>query len=252
MKKTLAKKNLGQNFLISDLIIDQIIKYLSIEESQNIIEIGPGRGAISFHIFNKTKNYFGIEKDQDMLKYLCPKINEKNLIFDDILKINFSSLFEEKFKLIGNIPYNISSKILEKIVDNREEFISVYLMIQKEVADRIVAQEGGKAYGRLSIFIQIFFEVEILFEIPPECFSPKPKVVSSFIKLVPRKEIGYDIKDYESFSNFVKKIFSSRRKKIANNINVPKKFSNSLLQERAEDLSINKIVMLYNLINNYG
>ena len=252
MKKTLAKKNLGQNFLISDLVIDQIIKYLSIEDNQNIIEIGPGRGAISFHIFNKTKNYFGIEKDQDMLKYLYPKIDEKNIILDDILKINFSSLFEEKFKLVGNIPYNISSKILEKIVDNREKFISVYLMIQKEVADRIVALEGSKAYGRLSIFIQIFFEVEILFEIPPECFSPKPKVVSSFIKLVPRKEISYDIKDYESFSKFVKKIFNSRRKKIVNNINVPKKFSNPLLQERAEDLSINKIVMLYNLINNYG
>jgi 16S rRNA (adenine1518-N6/adenine1519-N6)-dimethyltransferase len=252
MKKTLAKKNLGQNFLISDLVIDQIIKYLSIEDNQNIIEIGPGRGAISFHIFNKTKNYFGIEKDQDMLKYLYPKIDEKNIILDDILKINFSSLFEEKFKLVGNIPYNISSKILEKIVDNREKFISVYLMIQKEVADRIVAQEGRKAYGRLSIFMQIFFEVEILFEISPECFSPKPKVVSSFIKLVPRKEISYDIKDYESFSKFVKKIFNSRRKKIANNINIPKKFSNPLLQERAEDLSINKIVMLYNLINNYG
>ena len=144
MKKTLAKKNLGQNFLISDLVIDQIIKYLSIEDNQNIIEIGPGRGAISFHIFNKTKNYFGIEKDQDMLKYLYPKIDEKNIILDDILKINFSSLFEEKFKLVGNIPYNISSKILEKIVDNREKFISVYLMIQKEVADRIVAQEGEK------------------------------------------------------------------------------------------------------------
>tara|TARA_Y100000817_G_scaffold118482_1_gene92903 strand:+ start:2116 stop:2853 length:738 start_codon:yes stop_codon:yes gene_type:complete len=208
---TYPKKKWGQNFLVDPNIIKKIIHTLEIKSKDQILEIGPGKGALTFSI--KAQKVFAIEIDKDLCDLLSRK-KQKNLtiINEDILKTNIENL--KINKVVGNLPYNISSQIIFKILKNNNWDTAIF-MIQKELAERITSKEGSKQYGRISVMIQSLCDVKREFNVSPNCFSPKPNVSSTIISLKKKKKIVFD---YDKFEYVVKKIFSQRRKKIKNTL----------------------------------
>ena len=251
-KKIIPKKKLGQNFLIDPIIIGKIFDSLCIEEKDNILEIGPGEGALSFQLNQMSKEYIGIEKDGELVKYLEGKNKEIKIIHQDILKTNLSEFFDSKYRVIGNLPYNISTLIVEKIIEYRSKFIDIHLMLQKEFADRMLARPKQKSYGRLSVYTQLFFDIHNLFDINKESFIPKPKITSSFIKLIPKDNTLIMNEDIKEFTDFVKIIFNNRRKKIINNLNIPPHTDLINVNKRAEELEISEMLELYYNIKKHG
>ena len=195
-----AKKKFGQNFLNDQTVIKEILNYLKPLENDKILEIGPGMGAITIPLLNKLNHISVIEIDPDMINYLQKKIpGEKiNIINHDVLSINNKDL-EVYDRIIGNLPYYISTEILIKMIDIFGSLKDIHFMFQKEVAERITAKPRSKNFGRLSVLIQYFFDSEILFDISANSFSPPPKIQSSFIKLIPRKKEGMKFKNLINF-----------------------------------------------------
>jgi 16S rRNA (adenine1518-N6/adenine1519-N6)-dimethyltransferase len=209
------KKKLGQHFLVDQNIIDKLVKYIAPNKDDVILEIGPGDGALSKSIIPLIKKFYLIEKDKDLLDelYLLLKQNKNGeIINNDILKFNFASI-QEKFRVIGNLPYNISTEIIF-MVCKVCNIIDIHFMLQKEVVDRMIANPNTKTYGRLSVMTQAYFHAAKLFDISENVFVPKPKVKSSFIRLLP-KEYIFDNNNHENiFYKIVKKAFEGRRKMI--------------------------------------
>ncbi len=245
-------KNLGQNFLKNEYTINTIISILNISKSDYILEVGPGQGAITDHIIKKTKNYIGIEKDRNLCERLNKNYKNKiNIKCADILNVDFNNIYKEKYRVIGNIPYNISTKLLMKCINNRNYIKDINFMMQKEFIDRVVSMHGSKSFGRLSVITQIFFEVKKYIDIEPKDFFPKPKVFSSFVVLKPLNKILLEEDEVKNFLKFIKIIFNTRRKKIKNCLNnISKKYDN--IDRRAEELSIIDLIKLYREINGNG
>ena len=210
-----AKKSLGQNFLIDKNVIDKIIKTVPVINKE-ILEVGPGTGNLTREILrnNPSKMYL-IEKDTFLADSLKEIINEKVTIFNkDILKFDENSLSHNKIIVFGNLPYNISTEILSSWIINLKNdywFSDLVLMVQKEVADRIIAQFNTSAYGRLSILANWRLNINKICDIPPESFSPKPKVQSSLIHFTPKKNFS-EIKDPKNLEKITRIFFSHRRK----------------------------------------
>ena len=203
-----AKKSLGQNFLTDENILKKIVSTIKIK-NKSILEIGPGTGNLTSYILkNCPKKIFVVEKDKDLSILLKKKFADKiTIINDDILKINEKNLYSEKFIVFGNLPYNISTKILSKWILNLDDknfwFDSLILMFQKEVADRIISKFNSSKYGRLSILTNWKLDVDKICDIKSSCFFPKPKVDSSLLIFKPKK-----------FRENHKSIFQSKKKKI--------------------------------------
>ena len=252
-EKINPKKSLGQNFLKNQITINLISDIINIKESDYVIEIGPGMGAISDSILDKTKNYVGIEKDPYLSEYLKKKYEKDiKIINEDVLKVEFSDIYKKKYRIIGNIPYNISTEIIIKCIENRMNIQSAFFMMQKEFVDRIQSEFGNKVFGRLSVFCQIFFDINKYIDISPKDFYPEPKVYSSFFSITPKKKILLEENEIDSFLNFVKEIFEKRRKKIKNCISI--KYDNVYdnIDKRAEQLSIQEMINLYRDLKNDG
>ena len=221
--KIKAKKSLGQNFLIDKNILKKISDLILINKNSNIVEIGPGTGALTeFLIRKETKNITIIEKDLNLAKNLKKKFNEKvKVINEDILKFNDSKIFNAQTVVCGNLPYNISSQILVNFILNpyQFKFEKLIFMFQKEMADRILAKVNSKNYGRLSILSNWKFNIKKIIDISPNSFYPKPKVDSSLLVFKKKKE-------YQKFKNpknleFITRVFfNQRRKKIKKPLNV--------------------------------
>jgi len=213
------KKKLGQHFLVDQNIIDKLIQYIAPNKNDVLLEIGPGDGALSKSIIPLIKKFYLIEKDNDLLDklyFLLGQYKNGKIINSDILKFNFTSI-QEKFRVIGNLPYNISTEIIF-MVCKVCNIIDIHFMLQKEVVDRMIANPNTKTYGRLSVMTQAYFQATKLFDISEHVFVPKPRVKSSFIRLLPKKYI-FDNKDHEDmFYNIVKKSFEGRRKMIRNSL----------------------------------
>ena len=209
------KKKFGQHFLVDQNIINKLVKHIAPNKDDILLEIGPGDGALSKSIIPLIKKFYLIEKDKDLLDelYLLLKQNKNGeIINNDILKFNFSSI-QEKFRVIGNLPYNISTEIIF-MVCKVCNIIDIHFMLQKEVVDRMIANPNTKTYGRLSVMTQAYFHAAKLFDISENVFVPKPKVKSSFIRLLP-KEYIFDNNNHENiFYKIVKKAFEGRRKMI--------------------------------------
>ena len=209
------KKKLGQHFLVDQNIINKLIKSISPNKLDSIIEIGPGDGALTKSILPYIKNICLIEKDKGLindLNFILKSYKSSKVINQDVLEFDFN-IFERPFRVIGNLPYNISTEIIFKMckVDN---VIDIHFMLQKEVVDRIVSKPNTKVYGRLSVMAQAYFSPKKLFDISENVFTPKPKVKSSFLRLLPRKSIFKNNKHEEMFYNIVKSSFEGRRKMI--------------------------------------
>ena len=212
-----AKKSLGQNFLIDNEIINQIVNCVEIE-NKNILEIGPGTGNLTKYILNKKpKKFTVIEKDNNLVSYLKELFKENlNIINEDVLNIDENLLFKERVIVFGNLPYNISTEILSKWIINLKKdfwFENLVLMFQKEVADRIIANYNNSNYGRLSILANWKLMVKKICDIKPSSFSPKPKIESSLLLFSPKKNF-YKIKDPKNLEKITRIFFNNRRKMI--------------------------------------
>ena len=244
-------KNLGQNFLINEYVINTILEILDIKKDDYILEVGPGKGALTRNIIKKTKNYIGVEKDKNLSDFL--KVNYKENVDirnEDILNFDFSKIFKNNYRVVGNIPYNISTKLLMKCIENKNFISQVHFMMQKEFVDRVTSVHGVKSYGRLSVLIQIFFKAEKYIDIDPSNFYPEPKIYSSFMSLTPLKKILLEENEVSDFLNFVKEIFKTRRKKIKNCLDINHRGLYDNIDKRAEELSIVEIIKLYRDIKN--
>ncbi len=212
-----AKKSLGQNFLIDKNILNQIVNCVDIK-NKSILEIGPGTGNLTKYILNKKpKKFTVIERDNDLINVLKEQFKENvNIIHDDVLNIDESSIFNERVIVFGNLPYNISTEILSKWIINLKNnfwFENLVLMFQKEVADRIIASYNNSNYGRLSILANWKLIIKKICDIKPTSFSPEPKIDSSLLMFTPKKNF-YKIKNPKNLEIVTRIFFNNRRKMI--------------------------------------
>ena len=212
-----AKKSLGQNFLIDDIVLKQIVNCVEIEK-KNILEIGPGTGNLTKYILDKKpKKVTVIEKDNNLAKDLNLRFKQKlNIINNDILNVDETSLFKDKTLVFGNLPYNISTEILSKWIINLKDnfwFENLVLMFQKEVANRIISNYNNSNYGRLSILVNWKLKVKKVCDIKPTSFNPIPKIDSSLLIFSPRENF-YKIKNPKNLEKITRIFFNNRRKMI--------------------------------------
>lgn len=219
--KHYAKKKWGQNFLIDPNLLRKIIRTTDLSKKDNVLEIGPGEGVLTELILPKVNGLAVIEIDPLLVEHLrsLDSIDGCHIIHGDVLWQELKTLpINKPIKVIGNIPYNITSPILFWLIEQREGWSEAYLMVQKEVALRLTGQVGTKSYGRLTVMTGAFLDIEKCFNIPPEVFVPRPKVDSAFIKIT-KKAIPI-IKDeqFDKFEKIVKAAFSKRRKMLQNSL----------------------------------
>jgi len=241
------KKSLGQHFLKDESICKQIIAALQSDSFSKLLEVGPGGGALTKYLLKlEGIDFRAVELDAEKITYLeatYPAIKGK-LIHESFLDI--TAPFEEEFTVVGNFPYNISSQILFKILEWKMQVPVVIGMFQKEVAERVAAKPGTKAYGIISILIQYFYNVEYLFDVPPTSFTPPPKVMSGVIRLKLHHQ-QYEVKSERSFINLVKTAFNQRRKMLRNatrSLFDPSVLEDEIFNKRAEQLTIEDFAAL--------
>ncbi len=240
------RKRFGQNFLVDQQIINQIISTISPQKSDNVIEIGPGKGALTFPLIGHLEHINVIEIDRDLISLLLKKNNEKICIHEsDALVFNFNQ-FKQNIRIVGNLPYNISSPLLFHLLNYRNNIIDMTFMLQKEVVDRIVASPGSKVYGRTSVIMQAFFDTELMFVVPKESFDPQPKIESAILYLKTKSEPL--VQNSKPLEEIVKIAFSQRRKTLKNCLKsvLNQSQTDIDLSQRAEMLSVENFVTLMN------
>ncbi len=246
-----AKKHLGQHFLTDQNIAKKIVDSLSVK-SRNTIEIGPGMGVLTQFMLPHFPNYKVSEIDNESVLFLRQKYPTLNIIEGDFLKLNLNEIYSGELAIIGNFPYNISSQILFKVLENKNQVVEVVGMFQKEVAQRISSPSGSKEYGILSVLLQAWYNITYLFSVSPDVFSPPPNVQSGVIKLTRKENFTLDC-DEKLFFQVVKTTFNQRRKTIRNSIkplsvdisNVDEKY----LSNRPEQLNVQQFVEICKSIN---
>ncbi len=215
------RRKWGQNFLADTNLLRKIVRTIDPTVDDSILEIGPGEGALTERILLLVKHMAAIEIDPKLIKYLNDRddLQECHFIHKDVLWQELNELpIPTPVKVIGNIPYNITSPILFWLIEQRAHWVEAFFMVQKEMADRLTGDVGTKAYGRLTVMIGAFLKVETCFTISPEVFIPKPKIKSAIIKLVKRQEPIVMDKHYERFEKIVAAAFSQRRKMLRNTL----------------------------------
>lgn len=221
MFKDPPKKNLGQHFLTDQDIISKIVLAVKPVAGDFLVEIGPGQGAITFPLLKKHGALTVIEFDRDLITPLMESaegMGDLTIIHKDVLKVDFTKLAADRpaIRLVGNLPYNISTPILFHVLEHAPVVRDMHFMLQKEVIDRMAAEPGSKVYGRLTVMLQARCEVTPLFMVPPHAFRPPPKVDSAVVRLVPLAADKIHIKDAVLFENLVRDAFGQRRKTIRN------------------------------------
>lgn len=258
--KIKPQKNLSQNFLINDNAAKRIVDSLNLKKNEVVLEIGPGKGALTKYLTEKSRRVIGVEIDRnlcDFLKNRFPSAKNLEIIHQDFLKIDFKrvTLPHRKIKVIGNLPYQITSPVLTVLLENRKRIKMAVLMVQKEVAQRICGKTGTKSWSPLSIGIQLYSDPKILFRLKPASFKPSPQVESAVIRLVFLRSPKVKVKDEKFFFVVVKAAFSQRRKMILNSLSsslslrkqmVLKALKRSNIDpaKRAEDLTLEELSSL--------
>lgn len=219
-------KSLGQNFLIDQNILNKIVSGSGINENTNVLEVGPGAGTLTRELCLKAKKVTAVEIDKALIPILNDVMSDFdnfNLINSDILELNINELIKnefdnESFTVVANLPYYITTPIIMNFLESELPVNSMTLMIQKEVAARILAEPGTKDYGALSVAVQFYAEPGIICSTSPHCFTPQPKVTSTVVNLKLYDKPKYDVKNKEQFFKIVKSIFSQRRKTLVNSL----------------------------------
>ena len=244
------KKHLGQHFLIDEKISEQISNAISKSKKINLLEIGPGTGALTKFLLHENIDLISYELDIESITYLKNTFPTLIVYNEDILKTDWTKIFKGNYSVTGNFPYNISSQILFKIYENRTIINEMVGMFQKEVAERVCSGPGTKKYGILSVLIQAYYDVEYLFTVKEEVFNPPPKVKSGVIKITRNNIIKLDC-DEKLFFRVVKAIFNQRRKMARNSLKSllgDKKIDHILLTKRPEELSIENFTEITKMI----
>lgn len=255
MQKVRPKKNLGQHFLNDVAIAKEIVDILTLPDNcKQVLEVGPGMGILTDLLFEKKELHVKIiEIDKESIHYLNEKFPDKvsDIVEGDFLKVDFQKYFSGNFAVIGNFPYNISTQILFKVLDNRECIPEIVGMFQKEVAERIAGKPGGREYGILSVFMQAWFDVERVLVLNENDFSPPPKVKSAVLHFLRKKNFKLPCNE-AAFRRVVKTAFNQRRKTLRNALSslVTKELSGKIpfAELRAEALSWEKFAELTNAV----
>jgi len=259
-----AKKRFGQNFLVDRAIISQIVDSIQPQTDDIMLEIGPGLGAMTKPLLSQLTQLHVIELDRDIIPRLVnsccfdnPQNREKLVVHEmDVLEFDFAAFHKQhcppgkKLRVVGNLPYNISTPVLFHLLAFRRLIQDMHFMLQKEVVERIVAAPRNKQYGRLSVMIQTFCDAEFLFEVPPQAFEPAPKVDSAILRLLPSTQHETRITDFSLYEKLVRLAFSQRRKTLKNTLKgicSATQIEQAGLSpgQRAEELSIVDFVSLY-------
>ncbi len=251
-----AKKSLGQHFLHERGIVDKLVLAIDPRPGDRIVEIGPGQGALTFPLLARHGALTAIEFDRDLLQPLTAAAKahgELTLINSDVMNVDFTELAAgSPFRLVGNLPYNLSSPILFHALDHAAAVRDMHFMLQKEVVDRMAAGPGSKVYGRLSVMLQAYCTVTALFKVPPGAFRPPPKVDSAVVRLVPHPPQRIGIDDPHRFAEIVRAAFGQRRKTLRNALGTVCTTEQIVAagidpQRRAEQLEVADFVRLANL-----
>jgi 16S rRNA (adenine1518-N6/adenine1519-N6)-dimethyltransferase len=250
--KHIAKKRFGQNFLTDQGVIDSLVSAISPKADDLMVEIGPGLGALTKPLLQKLDMLHVVEVDRDIIAWMQNEYAKNSITIhnSDALKFDFSALGEH-IRVVGNLPYNISTPILFHLLDNVKVITDMHFMLQKEVVERMVADPSTAAYGRLSVMLQYRLQMEYLFTVPPEAFDPAPKVESAFVRCVPHASLPYIANDEILFAKVVTAAFGQRRKTLRNTLKGlldDEGFSalNIDSQLRAENLSVADFVAIAN------
>jgi 16S rRNA (adenine1518-N6/adenine1519-N6)-dimethyltransferase len=255
LQKVKAKKHLGQHFLTDLDIAKSIVDALALTDSYGLVlEVGPGMGVLTQYLIQQDAyKTFPIDIDREAIGYLSEKYTELkgNIIYGDFLKMDLNEIVEDNsFAVIGNFPYNISSQILFKVLDYKDQIPEVVGMFQKEVAERVAAGPGSKTYGITSVLLQAYYKIEYLFTVSEDVFDPPPKVKSAVIRLI--RNDNLDLKcDPKQFKSIVKMAFNQRRKTLRNSLKSllnDQLKQNDIFNMRPEQLSVEDFVELTNLI----
>ncbi|UMZ75250.1 16S rRNA (adenine(1518)-N(6)/adenine(1519)-N(6))-dimethyltransferase RsmA [Natranaerofaba carboxydovora] len=269
-----VKKNYGQNFIIDENILNKIIKSADLNEEDTILEIGPGIGTLTEALARKVNNVIAIEIDKNIIYILRDTIlkeyNNVTLIEADALKINIKDQFENiydnvpgEIKVVANLPYYITTPLLIKLAQEQLLITEMVLTVQKEAADRFMAENGTKDYGSVTVVLDYYFEKDFIMKLSPAVFYPRPKVDSAVIRLKKHSEPPVKVENENSFVEFIRKCFSQRRKTLKNNLksfsncNLAKReldeiFEKTEINERArpEDLDLFKFARIFNMFYN--
>ena len=253
-----ARKRFGQNFLSDNHYISRIVDAIAPQASDHIVEIGPGLGAITEHLVSAAGKLEVVELDRDLIPRLESKFSESTnftIHQSDALKFNFAELqtSDQKLRIVGNLPYNISTPFIFHLLDQRHAIHDMYFMLQKEVVERLCASPSTKQYGRLSVMTQYFCQSAMLFVVPPGAFSPAPKVESAIVRLQPHNSITNPVKDTDLLAKIVTAAFNQRRKTIRNSLKEwmqQEDFEAIGIQatERAERLSLEDFISICHFI----
>jgi 16S rRNA (adenine1518-N6/adenine1519-N6)-dimethyltransferase len=216
------RKRFGQHFLHDRNVIERILSAVDPQPGEYLLEIGPGQGALTYPLLQRCQRLIAIELDRDLVPALqrqAKQFGQLEVVNADILKFELGSIArDKKFRLVGNLPYNISTPLMFHLLESAQLIEDMHFMVQKEVALRIVAGCDDASYGRLSVMLQYHCRCQYLFDVAPGSFSPPPKVDSAVIRLIPRPAPAVDIGDYANFSQIVQSAFSQRRKTISNSL----------------------------------
>jgi 16S rRNA (adenine1518-N6/adenine1519-N6)-dimethyltransferase len=253
MMQVRAKKHLGQHFLRDLEVARRIAASLPLDGQTPVLEIGPGTGVLTqFLLQNPDLDLTAVELDHESVLYLNVHFPQLKVVEADFLKLDLKTLFSDKFCIIGNLPYNISSQIFFKMLDNRDSIPCLVGMIQKEVAERMAAKSGSKTYGILSVLMQAFYTIDYLFTVHEHVFDPPPKVKSAVIRLT-RNEVQHMGCNEQLFKTVVKTAFNQRRKTLRNSLKplVAKDnpmFADPLFDKRPEQLDVPAFIDLTNRV----
>ena len=258
--------SLGQNFLIDDSVLNDIVSGADVNEEDLVIEIGPGVGSLTAQLLKKAKKVVSIELDNDLIPILEAELGQYenfSLIHKDALKVDFNEVIgdEKSVKLVANLPYYVTTPIIVNLLKKNYNFKSLTIMIQKEVAERINSKPNCKEYGALSLLVQYFCDTSIIRTVAPSCFMPRPKVESIVIKLDRLEKPRVDVKDEKLFFDIIRSAFNMRRKTLWNatkNIGLSKEqmekaYSDAGIdpKRRGETLSINEFGALADAVYKY-
>ena len=248
-----AKKKWGQNFLVDNNLLEKIINNVKIDSNENVLEIGPGQGALSEKLVGICNELHMVEIDRDLIAILKQhnKLSQAEIINQDILKVDLPALDIENPVVVGNIPYNITSPIVFWLIKYLASWNRAYLMVQKELAQRLTAKIGTKDYSRLTVMTSLYFDIKICFLISPNVFLPKPKVQSAFIEIIKKEDSSHHDINLKSFDQVVRMAFNQRRKMLRNSLsslNIDIKNCGIDFTERPEQLSVEDFIEISNNI----
>jgi 16S rRNA (adenine1518-N6/adenine1519-N6)-dimethyltransferase len=232
-----AKRRFGQNFLVDRNVVDQIVTAVAPRSDETIVEIGSGQGALTARLLEATGRVVAIELDRELVPFLRTKfarVANLHLIEADALTTDFRAAIAPapRARVVANLPYNIATAILQRLIEQRECISEMVLMLQREVVDRVTAEPGSSERGYLSVLVEAYCEAEKLFDVPPQAFRPVPKVWSSIVRLRVRPKIAADVKDEALLWQIVSAGFAQRRKTILNNLRDAPESIRELLEKR--------------------